>query len=423
MSPAVAVRTAQSLWTSFVRWFFRHFFKLLIAAISVSQWIVLWWFLGRSGMPVYWHFIGATAMYLLNRNVVARTRQHGLARHGVIRMPRLYYAVAFTSLFCALFLLVNGIAWTAARVFLGALVVEASSANGGFPAISPIDTLFRWLGNAGSGGIMLAFAYGYTFGQQRLSINRIPLPLHRFDGELSSLRIAQISDIHIGQNLLVEELERFTKQVNDLQADLICITGDIADSATSDLDTFLPVLAQLRAKHGVFAILGNHDHYAGPDAVVAALRRHTDFTVLRDDVATLDIAGRRLHVIGLDDRGRDWARGATEVPRLTELLERLPVDEAKILLSHRPDIFPRAAEANIALTLSGHTHGGQLALPWFRGRYRNLAEFITPFDRGLYEIAGCFLYVNCGLGVTGQRIRLCTPREISVVEANSASAG
>ena len=91
-----------------------------------------------------------------------------------------------------------------------------------------------------------------------------------------------------------------------------------------------------------------------------------------------------------------------------------------LLLVHRPDLFDQAAASSVPLTLSGHTHGGQIAIPWFGGRRRNLAEFITPFHRGLYRAGDSALYVNSGLGVTGQRIRLCTPREISVFELTPA---
>ena len=101
---------------------------------------------------------------------------------------------------------------------------------------------------------------------------------------------------------------------------------------------------------------------------------------------------------------------------LAGLLEAAPAGVPVLLLSHRPDIFHQAAASRVALTLSGHTHGGQLAVPWFGGRRRNLAEFITPFDRGLYRRSDSVLYVNSGLGVTGQRIRLLTPREVSVFE-------
>jgi hypothetical protein len=92
-----------------------------------------------------------------------------------------------------------------------------------------------------------------------------------------------------------------------------------------------------------------------------------------------------------------------------------------LVLSHRPDCFLQAAELGAFLMLSGHTHGGQLALPALPGRrVRNLAEFVTAFDRGLYRHAGAVLYVNRGLGFTAQRVRLFTPREIAVLELRAA---
>jgi uncharacterized protein len=209
--------------------------------------------------------------------------------------------------------------------------------------------------------------------------------------------------------------------VNRLEPDLICVTGDIADSSSVDCDRFFPILAGLRAKHGVCAILGNHDHMAGADRVAAALRRWTEFRVLRDEAVTLSLADAALHVIGLDDRGRDWARGRRSDGRLAALLAAAPAGTPLLLLSHRPDPFLQAAEAGVGLMLSGHTHGGQLAFPWFGGRRRNLAEFITNFDRGLYQLNGSSLYVNSGLGVAGQPIRLFSPREITVIELAGGS--
>ena len=110
---------------------------------------------------------------------------------------------------------------------------------------------------------------------------------------------------------------------------------------------------------------------------------------------TIEFDGTPLHVIGLDDRGRDWARGVASDQRLAELLEAAPAGIPVLLLAHRPDIFAQAAAAGVALTLSGHTHGGQFAVPWFGGRRRNLAEFVTDFDRGLYTRGDAHLYVNC----------------------------
>jgi predicted MPP superfamily phosphohydrolase len=262
--------------------------------------------------------------------------------------------------------------------------------------------------------------YGYTFGQRELHVTRVPLAVPGLPAGLPPLRIAQISDVHVGTNLSMGQLRRFVAAVNATHPDLICITGDIADSPLAELDRFFPVLGELSARHGVCAILGNHDHYAGAERVSDALRRCTPFRVLRDEAVTLDLDGHPLHVVGLDDRGRDWARGLTADPRLDALLAAAPAGVPVLLLTHRPDVFAQAAAAGVALTLAGHTHGGQLALPGRRGTRRNLAQFITPFSRGLFRAGDAHLYVNSGLGVTGQRIRLFTPREITLLELAGA---
>jgi predicted MPP superfamily phosphohydrolase len=302
---------------------------------------------------------------------------------------------------------------------LGALSVQALSVFDPVAVNLGIDRFFASSVTLGMIGISLVMWYGYVFGQRELRVTELALP---FGGHATGggPRIAHISDIHVGQNLSLEQLVGFVDRVNALEVDLICVTGDIADSASADFETFFPVLGRLRARSGVVAILGNHDHYAGAERVVAALRRWTDFRVMRDEAVTLDVSGVPVHVIGLDDRGRDWARGLESCARLAELVEQAPPRIPILLLSHRPDLFPQAAAAGVALTLSGHTHGGQLAVPWFGGRRRNLAEFITPFHRGLYERGASYLYVNSGLGVTGQRIRLFTPREIGVFELRAS---
>jgi predicted MPP superfamily phosphohydrolase len=179
------------------------------------------------------------------------------------------------------------------------------------------------------------------------------------------------------------------------------------------------VLAGLRARHGVFVTLGNHDFYAGADEVTAALRRLTPFTVLRDALVRVEIRGASLAIAGVDDLGRDWARGVLEHPALPPLAAAVPAGTPLIVLSHRPDCFAQAARLGAAVVLSGHTHGGQLALPLGR-RVRNLAEFISPFHRGLYRDGDATLYVNRGLGFTGQKIRLFTPREIACLELTAA---
>ena len=402
---------------------FSNFFRLLLCAVSVAEWIVLAHvFRSVRSLPPLAHLVAPLGIFLFNRYLAQRAHQQRCNHNPVGSMPRFYYALAFTCLFCVLFLLCTDLLWVAAKVVVGAIAVEARTRHHPHLEIGPdLDTTFGWVANVGMAAITIAFAYGYTLGQLRLRVRHLVLALRNCPSSWSGLRITQISDIHVGRNIDHAQLERFVARVNDLAPDVICITGDIADSPAADLETFFPVLGGLRARYGVFAILGNHDHYAGADRVAAALRRLTSFTVLRDQHTAININGTRLHVIGLDDHGRDWARGLVRVPYLDTALAG-PAREPVLLLSHRPDVFPQAAALGVDLTLAGHTHGGQIGVPWFNGRIRNLAEFITPFDRGLYHREGSYLYVNCGLGVTGQRIRLNTPREITLIELQSAVA-
>ncbi len=404
-----------------LRRLFANFFQLLALTVSGAEWCLVWWLVPQP-LPWFVHVIGPSAIYAANRSFARWSYRRRLARRPIGALARCYSALAFTSLFCAAFLVVTGVAWVGARLVLGAIAVNALASPAALVLHSDVDASFRWVADAGMTVILMAFAYGYTVGQRRLRATHVTLPLRRCGESFDGLRIVQISDIHIGSNLTRAELELFVARVNALQPDLLCITGDIIDSPLSDIDGVVPVLAELRAALGVFAILGNHDHHAGANRVEAALQQLTPFTVLRDRHVTIRVKGRPLHIVGLDDRGADWARGVTYVPYLADACAAIPPDEPVLLLCHRPDVFPQAAAAGVALTLSGHTHGGQIGVPWFNGRVRNLAEFVTAFDRGLFHRNGSYLYVNSGLGVTGQRVRLSAPREITVIEVRATAA-
>jgi predicted MPP superfamily phosphohydrolase len=159
----------------------------------------------------------------------------------------------------------------------------------------------------------------------------------------------------------------------------------------------------------VFAILGNHDRHAGADRVADALSRGTTWRLLRDEVATIEADGARLHLLGLEDRPLAEATAG-----LPSLLARVPPGEPAILLAHRPHVFAAAAAAGVPLTLTGHTHGGQVAMPGLP--QLNVARlFVTRFDAGTFARGRALLYVNRGLGTSGQRVRIAAPCEITVV--------
>jgi predicted MPP superfamily phosphohydrolase len=254
-------------------------------------------------------------------------------------------------------------------------------------------------------------------------VTRLQLPVHGLPAELSGLRIVQLSDIHIGSYLDDDRLTGFINRVNALEPDLIVITGDIVDHRLADLPPALPFLSKLRARHGVIAILGNHDHHVGSDAVAAHLEAGTHFTVLRDGRTTIGSGtDGRLHIIGIEDRGGAIVRGAHEEQHLQMLLADVPAGEAVILLAHRPELFDSAAAAGVALTLSGHTHGGQVALRLGGERVLGPGNLMSRFTRGLFEQKGSYLYVNRGLGVVGQPVRVGALREIAVFELACATA-
>lgn len=394
------------------RIFFRNFPAALLVAASAALWMVPLWIVATvfSLSPPWWmHVLGVALIYGLNTRIVSGRW------HAAAPVLRVYTAVALTCIFCAAFLLLCSIAATGLR--LGVALMSHLTPGAAAQLGGGLGTAYRWIAPAGVGLIASLFVFGYTLGQRQLRIVRVPLEI---PGLRRRLRVVQISDVHVGQNLSPQQLKRFVEKVNDQKPDLVCITGDIVDNPRVSLQRPFALLAQLRAAHGVYAILGNHDHYAGADRVTSALAA-AGIRLLRDEGLTIEIDGQKLHLLGLDDRGRDWARGLLVDPLLPTLAGEAPQGVPLVLLSHRPDIFAHAVDCGVDLMLSGHTHGGQLALPWWGGRRRNLAEFMTPYSRGLFRHGRGALYVNCGLGVTGQRIRLFTPREVSVFDLTPAA--
>jgi len=398
--------------------FFRAFFSLLLGAIAVAEWAVVAWIATRLGarIPPAAHVAVPLAIYVGNRAIAPYLR----ATHPVLRpIMRGYAAFAFTAVFCGVFLGLAALAWSLAR--LGATPIGVVWA-GVAPHAQPeaFGRVFVRGVDLGLAGIIGLFVLGYTAGRRALAVTRLAIPVADLPPALDGFRIVQLSDLHLGTHLGLEELAQHVARVNALEPDLICITGDIVDRVETCRIAF-PVLAGLRARHGVVATLGNHDFAAGADAVAAALRTYTPFTVLRDERVDVTVDGARLAILGVDDLGLDWARGVPEHPALPPLAATVSPETPAVVLSHRPDCFPQAAALGACLMLSGHTHGGQLGLPSPFGRVRNLAEFMTRFDRGLYRERGAVLYVNRGLGFTGQPIRLFTSREIAVLELRGAA--
>jgi len=401
---------AQSTLETLKRQFWKSFFRLVVFAGALAEWACLAWVLiVVMGVAVPWpaHVIGPLLLHTLNRRVLgARTGPAAARRSPFVKA---YVGVVFTSLFGLGVLLINGTLWTLIGAALG-----AASQLGAPVAAADVFGPASFTGSIGLAAVATLIAWGYGPGQRRVHVLEFDVEIPGLPAEFDGFRIAQLSDIHLGGYTGDEILASHVERTNSLGADLICITGDITDGLDHAPRTF-PVLDGLSAPEGVLAILGNHDFYTGADDVTATLRRLTTIRVLRDESVVLERGDARLHILGVDDAGLDWTRGVREHDAVPPLMETVPDGEAVVLLSHRPDLFAQAANFGIGLVLSGHTHGGQLALPWPSARPSSLAHFISDFPRGTYRIGDSTLHVNLGLGVTGQPVRVFSPREITLI--------
>jgi uncharacterized protein len=285
-----------------------------------------------------------------------------------------------------------------------------------FAALSPLALGVGALAGATMGttlAVTLAAAVLVTAAAfvHRTRIVRRDVAIASLPAAFDGYRIVQLSDLHCGPFASGRRVDRWVAAANRLEADLVAVTGDLIASGP----TFVPVVARalgaLRGRDGVFACMGNHDYFTDGEGVATALTDN-GLAVLRNRGVAIERGGEQLYLAGVDDTwtGRD---------DLEETLARRPAGVATVLLAHDPALFPDAAARGVELTLSGHTHGGQLGVPFFARRW-NLARFMTRFASGFYREGASTLYVNHGLGTTGLPIRLLVAPEIAVLTLRRA---
>jgi predicted MPP superfamily phosphohydrolase len=246
--------------------------------------------------------------------------------------------------------------------------------------------------------------YGCLFGARALRRERVTIPVAGLPPGWCGARIVQLSDLHAGRHVTKERLRRIALRAARLKPDLLVVTGDIVHNSPDFARQAAEAIASIPARYGAYACLGNHDFWAGADAVERELER-AGVRVLRNRGVLLERGGDGLWLCGVDDpwNGRFDLRAA---------LAGRPADAAIVLLSHQPNTWPRAQELGVQLQLSGHTHGGQVALLWLH-RSLSLARLITPFVAGLYRAGSSYLYVNRGAGSVMPMVRLGARPEVT----------
>ena len=390
------------------RLIFPHFFEILTVSGALAAWALLSWLAAPvvSQVSPALHLLAPVLFGLLIWGPARRAERRPASSRHAERAGNVILATAFVALACAVALAVAAALWALGRI-PGALRAEAVVAAGITREViyGPEFRVF-------AEGVLLLTAgtlvYGYVHGHRRLEITRLTVELPGLPPDAAGVRVVHVSDLHLGPRADRAGLRAAIDRVLAIEPDVVCITGDIVDSPATDLDAWMPELTRLTARHGVFAILGNHDRFTGAERVAAALRRWTSWRVLRDEVAVVRVAGGDLHILGLEDRDDPVA------PRIAALCAQVPSGAARLLLAHHPDAFPDALAAGVPLTLAGHTHGGQIAPPGLP--HANIARLlISRFDAGTFTRPGGWLHVNRGLGTSGQPVRLGVPAEITTL--------
>lgn len=272
---------------------------------------------------------------------------------------------------------------------------------------SPPLTAGRWAAAIASAIAALTLLAGYV-GSRMLAVREIEARIESLPEGLDGLRIVQISDLHVGPQISRRFLARVKRAVERLHPDLIAATGDLIDDRSEDVALYAAAFASLTAPLGVFAVAGNHDVYAGWDDVERELRSRTSMTVLVNESRIVERNGARLTVAGVGDpagRGRRPGGGGMSrvAPDVTRALADAPKGVPILALAHNPALWPELAARGVELTLSGHTHWGQLALPGFGW------SLVTPFlehAMGAYHEGKSLLYVHPGTGYWGIPFRI-----------------
>src|SRR6266851_5439438 len=274
------------------------------------------------------------------------------------------------------------------------------------------EKVSRWLGRWRRGGIENYASVENLEGlvrwrsRDRFSVNQERIWLDALPSAFSGLRIVQISDIHHGLFLPKEWLSQAVQQANRLRPDIIALTGDFVTYSRRNIEPAAELLGRLRARYGVFAVLGNHDFRVDPDAITLALRRQR-IDVLRNRHVTLWFGGESMYLAGVDDYGygADLRRAMRGVPR----------DAATVLLAHNPLVIHLASRNNVSLVLSGHTHGGQVNLPLLGTVYGRSPERLR-YKIGWDRMGTTQIYVSRGIGTIVLPWRLRCPAEITNFE-------
>lgn len=259
--------------------------------------------------------------------------------------------------------------------------------------------MLQTLAVAGAGVATGSAGYGFLYERHRLEVTRTEVPVSGLPDALDGFRVALVTDTHFSSTVPAEDIERAVRAALDARPDLIVLGGDyVTWGDRRYVSGAAELLAPLQAPHGVFAVLGNHDDDRDMPAALTA----KGFVVLKDERTQIGVRGETLEIAGI----RFWTR---RVDRIAKVLAGATA--TTLLLAHDPRRLKEAADLDVSLVLSGHTHGGQIVLPGLGA----VAARPFPLVAGLGTQENTSIYVSRGVGTVYVPVRLNCPPEVAIL--------
>jgi hypothetical protein len=246
-----------------------------------------------------------------------------------------------------------------------------------------------------------------------VEVRRVRVALDRLPPEQDGFRIVQLTDVHVGPTIGRSFVEQIVARANELQPDLIAITGDLVDGGVPELAPAIEPFGGLRAPHGVFFVTGNHEYFSGAEPWLNELNR-LGIRVLRNERVAIGNGGTGFDLAGVDDRSAAHHGGLAPEAALARALAGRDQRRELVLLAHQPRTLLDASSFDVGLQLSGHTHGGQM---W---PFNFLVQLQQPFVAGLHRRGRSQIYVSRGTGYWGPPMRLAAPAEITEIRLECA---
>ncbi len=399
-------------------------FWVNVTAILLAANVAWWWFADRLArrLPrvVWWRWLTtafvAGQLGLLAWTVGARVlAPHSDAGPGLLPATAAYVWQMLVLPMVLVVAVVIGVpagAWWALRRVRGC-GAKPATVNAGATAMAPeVESTAGWTRRkvlaaavVAAPPLLTGVGVGVSLAQlQSFRVRRITVPLANLPGELEGMRIASVSDLHVGTFTVASVLRRVVEATSAMDVDLVVMPGDLINNRLSDLSDALDAVTNIQSKYGTFMCIGNHDLIENGAEFVRRAKLRTGLLV--DESSVVNVRGIPVQVLGLP-----WTRGEEQIgASVRRLAMQVQAGAFPILLSHHPHAFDGAAEAGIPLTFAGHTHGGQL----MASEQVGFGPWMYRYWSGLYrkaERAGASLVVSNGVG-HWYPVRIGAPAEI-----------